>query len=312
MRKLVCFILLVGVCLAVGKGWYWVRNGYSPERMYGWTQGLEKVWWSEEADAIMTQDFRYLGRGRQAFAFESMDGKYVLKFPRGDIYKIPFWLKTLPLKARRARQLSRRAERERDILESFQLAMEELKESTASIAMNCACSSSRDRFFPPFFKANGEQKTVRVIDKIGRSFHIPLGDTYFILQKKKQLFQDVVVQANALEGMAGVEKVLDALFQVIVKRTEKGILNRDGSFLRNYGFDEEGAYQTDVGSFYKVEVVSRKEVYLRSMELSVKPIRRWMKEMHPEWLEILDRLVERAIEAANREPLDRGISADFS
>lgn len=302
MRKVVLLLLLIGFCLSVGKAWYWVRNGYSVSRMYGWTQGLDKVWWSEEADAIMSQDFRYLGRGRQAFAFESMDGKYVLKFPRGDIYKIPFWLKALPLEARRSRQLYRRAERERDILESFQLAMDELKESTASIAMNCA----NDRVYPLFMKPNGEKKTVRVIDKIGRSFHIPLGDTYFILQKKKQLFRDVIVEANAKDGTVGVEKVLDALFQVIVERTEKGILNRDGSFLRNYGFDEEGAYQTDVGSFYKVDVSSKKEVCFRSMELSVKPIRRWMMETHPEWLDLLDR--KRAqVEMGS----DRGISADF-
>jgi hypothetical protein len=283
MRKILCLLVLISFCLGLGKAWYWVRNGFSVSRIYGWTQELEGVWWGEEAEAAICQDFRYLGRGRQAFAFVSEDGNYVLKFPRGDIYKVPFWLRALPLEYRRQRQIARKAHRELEILQSFHLAMDELKEPTAMIAMNFSKNG-----FGESLDCFHEKKTVKIIDKIGRSVHIPLDRTYFILQKKKQLFRDVIHEAALKEGVVGVGKVIDALFAVIVQRTAKGILNRDGSFLRNYGFDEKGAYQTDVGSFYKVDNQPMKDVYFRSMELSVKPIRRWMEKTHPEWLEILD------------------------
>lgn len=276
MRKIFCILVLIGFCLAVGKAWYWRTNGFNPSRMYGWTQELKGVWWNEEAEKILSQEFHYLGRGRQAFAFESADGRYVLKFPRGDICKLPFWLRALPLEKKRKRQLKRKAYRERCVLDSVFLAMEELKDSTAMIAMNFSYSKAL------------RGKTAYIKDQAGRAFQIPLDTTYFILQEKKKLFKDVIQEAALKEGTAGVEKVLDALFAVIRERTEKGILNRDGSFLRNYGYDETRAYQTDVGSFYQVDNSVKAEVYYRSMELSVKPIRRWMRQNHPEWLEMLD------------------------
>jgi hypothetical protein len=196
---------------------------------------------------------------------------------------LPFWLRALPLEKKRNRQISRKAAREQCVLESARLAMEELKDATALIAMNFSPKKTQEKL---------PNKSVRIIDKAGRSFQIPLRTTYFILQRKKQLFRDVIEEAAAREGLVGVEKVLDDLFANILERTKKGILNRDGSFLRNYGFDEKGAYQTDVGSFYKVTNEPMQAVYLRSMALSVKPIRRWMKKNHPEWIEILDKKQE--------------------
>ena len=277
MRKIFCLLILIGFCAAVGKVWYYRTNGFNVCRLHGWTQSLKGDWWDEEADSVITQDFHYLGRGRQAFAFVSEDGQYVIKFPRGDICKLPFWLRALPLKQRRERQIRRKAVHERWVLESARLAMEELKDETALIAMN----------FSQAYEGKLPNKSVRIIDQAGRSFRIPLRTTYFILQRKKQLFRDVIEEAAAREGLIGVEKVLDDLFANILERTKKGILNRDGSFLRNYGFDENGAYQTDVGSFFKVDNEPKEAVYLRYIALGVKPIRRWMKENHPEWLEIL-------------------------
>ncbi len=271
---MLCLVLLIGFCASIGKGWHWARSGFSLARLDGWTQELEGTWWDPEADSAIAQKFTYLGRGRQAFAFVSQDGRYVLKFPRADIYKLPFWLRTLPFEKKRARYISRKAIKERELLQSFQLAFEELKESTAMIGMNC---SKRET-----------AKIVTIVDKMGRSFRLTLDRSYFILQKKKKLFRDAIVEAFEKEGTAGVERVLDATFAVIVERTGKGILNWDGEFLHNYGFDEQRAYQTDVGSFFKVEDQPMKSVYFYSMELSVKPIRRWLKQTHPEWLEMLD------------------------
>jgi hypothetical protein len=283
MRKIFFLLILIGFCVGLGKVWYLRTNGFSVARLHGWTQALEGIWWDEEAEHIIAQDFHYLGRGRQAFAFVSNDGQYVIKFPRGDICKLPFWLRALPLEKRRQRQISRKAEREQSVLQSARLAMEELKDATALIAMN---------FSPETTNKKIPNKSVHIIDKAGRSFHIPLRTTYFILQHKKKLFRDVIEEASARDGLVGVEKVLNDLFANILERTKKGILNRDGSFLRNYGFDEKGAYQTDVGSFYKVDNEPMQAVYLRSMALSVKPIRRWMKKKHPEWIEILDQKQE--------------------
>ena len=284
MKKVFVLLLVIGMSLLVGKVWYWQTDGFARSRIYGWTQELEGRWWNAEADRAICQNFTYLGRGRQAFAFVSQDRQYVLKFPRGDIYKLPFWLRVLPLKSWRKRQIARKALRELGVLQSAYLAMEELQDATALIAMNFS------------FRKGPEQKWVKLTDKAGRSHHIALSNTYFILQRRKELFRDIIQEAARKEGIGGVEKVLDGVFKVIVERTQKGILNRDGSFLRNYGFDEKRAYQTDVGSFFKVNQPIGKELFFRSMELSVKPIRRWMSLKHPEWVDLLDQKREQVLQ----------------
>jgi hypothetical protein len=277
MRKICYLLLLIGLCLTVGKIWYWRTDGFNISRLQGRTQELQGVWWDDEAEAAILQDFHYVARGRQAFVFASVDGLYVIKFPRGDTCKLPFWLRSLPLESRRKRQITRKAYRENFVLQSARLAMEELKESTAMIAMNLSLQG------PAFLKA----KTIRIIDKVGRSYQIPLGSAYFFLQRKKKLFSEVIQEAELKEGMEGVKKVMDALFAVIVERTEKGILNRDKAFLQNYGFDEKRGYQTDVGDFFQAGPGFTKDSYFQSIESSVKPIRCWMQEKHPEWLDLL-------------------------
>ena len=97
MRKILFLLILIGFCLAAGKVWYWCTNGFSVSRLHGWTQSSGKGFGgTKKAESIIAQDFHYLGRGRQAFAFVSDDGQYVIKFPRGDICKLPFWLRALP------------------------------------------------------------------------------------------------------------------------------------------------------------------------------------------------------------------------
>ncbi len=279
MRKICCLLLLIGLCLTVGKIWYWRTDGFNISRLQGWTQEVQGTWWNEEAQKAIDQDFYYLGRGRQAFAFASEDGRYVLKFPRGDICKLPLWLRTLPLKSKRDYRTIRKAKREVALLESVRLAIDELKESTAMIAMNMSQHES------PSLKT----QSVRIIDKAGRSFKIPLGNTYFILQHKKELLSDFVQDIALKEGTMGIEKMLDDLFALILERTQKRILNWDGKFLRNYGYDEKRAYQTDVGSFYKEEVGTIQDLYSEVIELNIKPIRHWMEKKHPEWLELLNK-----------------------
>src|SRR5690554_3870630 len=96
MKKLTVILVLLLISAGVGKGLYSVKDGFSSRRIQSLPYLADENW-DEETQEALKQTFHYIGRGRQCFAFASSDGKYVLKLPRTDIYKIPLWARFLPV-----------------------------------------------------------------------------------------------------------------------------------------------------------------------------------------------------------------------
>ena len=84
------------------------------------------------------------------------------------------------------------------------------------------------------------------------------------------------------------KKILDALTDAIIARSEKGIFNKDPSFLRNYGFDGEKAYSIDIGTFCKKEELDPLQAPQKSIDYSTGPIRDWLAKTSPEMLSYLN------------------------
>src|SRR5262245_16196087 len=129
MRKIVAFFCLIAFCCLVGKGIHFAKKGFNPRRI-ALPVPTELVIWNPEADRLLEQPFRYLGRGRQCFAFSSPDGKVVLKLPRTDIYQVPFWMRVLPVTKTRESVRETRLSREKLVLNSMRIAYEEMREDT--------------------------------------------------------------------------------------------------------------------------------------------------------------------------------------
>ena len=85
---------MVLMILGVGKGWHWIKDGFSIQRTAFPLAPIQESLVDEETRAALQQTYDYLGRGHQCYAFQSADGRYVLKLPRADRYRLPFWLKT--------------------------------------------------------------------------------------------------------------------------------------------------------------------------------------------------------------------------
>ncbi|MBU6384157.1 MAG: hypothetical protein KGR16_07600 [Verrucomicrobia bacterium] len=269
MRRILLLLALVLVCVEVGQGLHALKSGFSSRRIQSLSNPASEEW-SEEADQALQQTFRYLGRGRQCFAFTSEDGKYVLKFPRTDIYKTPFWAKALPVRAYREKLEAEHKIREQFILTSFQIAFQELKEQTALLAIHLGQSSS-NRF-------------LTVIDSAGCKHRLPLGATSFVLQHKHPLLMKAFSEALTRGDEHEAKNILNALFAVIDERASLGILNRDRSFLKNYGYDGTRAYQIDVGSFFKSADLPFERAREKSIRDSTDPVDEWLTQNAPEML----------------------------
>ena len=279
MKRFFCLTALIAFCIGVGKAWYWSKDGFSLSRLEGWNQSIPGTWWDKEADAAFQQPFYYLSRGRQSFAFLSADGNYVVKLPRADRFRLPLWPRVFSWKILDEYRSFLREDQDRReafLLESFRICFDELKDLTAVIGMNLSTNGPKGN-------------TLTIVDRLGRHYRLSLAETYFILQHRKQIFRDVFREAVAKEGEKGAEKVIDTLLALVIERAKKGVLNKDGSFLRNFAYDTERAYQIDVGSFYHIETFTPEEAYLKSIEWSLGPVREWIEKENPDWLTMLDR-----------------------
>lgn len=277
MKKLLIIILLFLFSAAIGDGLYRIKDGFSSRRIQSLPYPVAEDWGQEAKDALK-QTFTYIGRGRQCFAFESEDGKYVLKFPRTDIYKTPLWAQVLPVHKYRQSIEESHKYRENFVLNSIRTSFKELKEQTALLAIHLGQSSSK--------------QYLHVVDAAGCKHSLPLATTSFVLQYKRPILMKAFSEAMKNGNREEAIKVLDAMLTAIQERASLGILNRDRSFLRNYGYDGNRAYQIDVGSFYRMADLSLEQSKQKSIRDSLDPIHEWLSKNHPDLLPHLDKRLE--------------------
>ena len=278
MKRLFFFLTLCFLSLLIGEGIYFFRKGFSPRRLQFFDLKKE-VSLDKEAEKILSQPFYFLGRGRQCFAFESEDGKYVLKCPRTDIYKLPFWVRAFPFETHEKHLREDKTKRQKFVFESFRIACEELQEETGTIATHLGTS-------PP------SKTKLTLVDALGGSHHFPLHTTLFVLQHKRDLWSPAFLKAKKNRDTAEQERLLHAFVDIVIERAKKGVLNRDRSFLRNYGFDGKKAYQIDVGDFFHIPNMTREDVFQKSVRDSLDPVQEWLAKIDPQMLEVLNRRIE--------------------
>lgn len=274
MKKVVLLVFILLFCAATGQGLYHLKKGFSCRRIHSLGMAASQSW-GKEVDEILTQPFYYVGRGRQCFAFASSDGQYILKFPRTDIYKIPLWARVLPFSSYRQTIEMERQCRESFVLGSFALAFDHLKEQTGVIALHIGQSQEKG-------------KILNLVDALGCKHRLPLEKVSFVLQHKHPIWSKAFSDALQANDRARAEKILNALLLIVAERAQKGILNRDRSFLRNYGFDGERAYQIDVGSFFCKPELSPDAIYQKSIRDSLDPVQEWLAQKDPDMKLYLD------------------------
>lgn len=275
MIRIFRFFLLLACCASLGQGLYFFRKGFSLRRLQCLPQSCSYEP-SLEIQKIIKQPFYYIGRGRQCFAFASQDGLYVLKCPRTDIYRLPLWARTLPVSAKRDAMIKDKTYRKNFVFNSFRIAKEILPEETGTLAIHLGESAKTDQ-------------KITLVDALGVSFHLPLYKTIFILQHKHPLWTPLFLDAQKKGDVREQERLLEALIDIISERAKKGILNRDRSFLRNYGFDGKQAHQIDVGDFFEKTTWDRHIVFHKSVEDSLTPVKEWLEENHKEMLPFFEK-----------------------
>ncbi len=201
---------------------------------------------------ILDQRFHYLGRGGQAFAFESEDGHYVIKF-------FIHQRKTV--------------KRERDF-NSYRIAGEDLKEESglSYVHLNRTVDLRRQ---------------LTIVDKLGIAHSIDLDNKAFVLQKKADLFYPYLEQLLETGQTDRMKEALSSLVSLIGSRCEKGIFDEDAKLHRNVGFIENRAIFIDVGRFRKADVDKKHEVVT-----VMGPLQVWLKNKDPALVQYLQEKID--------------------
>jgi hypothetical protein len=170
----------------------------------------------EQVKKILSQSYRFLGKGAQSFVFASADDKWVIKFFRHH-------------------HLKKNSKLAKDF-GSYKLAYEKLRTETGLVYLHLN-------------KTDHLNQTLDLIDNIGIHHPIDLDRYEFLIQKKASLAYPALQQWITEGKIKEAKQALTALVQLLKTRSEKGIYDKDPDLNTNFGFIGTEPIQFDIGRF---------------------------------------------------------------
>jgi hypothetical protein len=228
----------------------------------------------QKANALLHQEFYYLGKGFQCYVFESSDGKYVIKFFRYQrltlplvykwIGKVPFFEKTI---AKKNRELEKR---KMHLFRGFALAFEQAQEETALVYVHLA-------------KTNGLHPPITLIDKANNRYVVPIDGVEFLIQRRAKHIKPIF-EALMLDGKVDeAKRRIDQIFHLLSTCAKKGIQDTDKALIRknNLGFLHDRAIYIDTGKLALRPKITTKEGFTNDLKRLI-PLYEWFEKHYPE------------------------------
>lgn len=232
-------------------------------------------------EALFTQPYRYLGRGKQSFAFVSEDGCYVVKiFNNNYLSKIDRYrlLSYLPFFNQESKTKKAYFKTKlNQTFQSYQLAFKEMKEQTA---LHYAHLSPSSHLKTP----------LRIVDRLNISHMIDPNAIGFVIQKRVDLVYPTLKEKIKQGKIKEAEASIASLVRLFLWKYTHLIADNDPLIRTNYGFDEKGqAVQIDIGPLSRDPDLALKERQSKEIEKTLSSLKYWLKENCPPLIDALDR-----------------------
>lgn len=281
-RKLTILLPLL-LILSLSRLWYSATLGFKMQKIAPesflvstWQKNISSLPEDSRNEilSLLDQPFYFLGRGQQAYAFESKDKRYVIKFLRLPKYHPPFWTKLpyLPtsLRLKGMKVALRRDSFWKSCLKSVGLAESELKEETGLIF--CHLEQTDDM-----------QKVIQVHDRLGIGHKIDLDRYAFILQRKMEMIAPYLLRLHQDNDAERIKEALFSFRDAVSFRVSKKIRNKNRNCMRNLGVLEGKVVEFDVG---ELRVDPRIDSKLE-MQKSAEQLKDWLNVHMPEFVSYL-------------------------
>lgn len=134
--------------------------------------------------------------------------------------------------------------------------------------------------------------TITLLTERGKVEKVNLQEVPFILQRKAQPLKQTIMRLVAEKKMKEAAARIEAVFSLLAACREKGIIDRDGSLIRNanIGFVDAKAILVDTGKLCRIN--DRKRLTLHDLN-RLKPLLSWLESASPELVPVYKAAQER-------------------
>jgi len=236
-------------------------------------------------DQISSQSFYYLGSGKECYAFESEDGKLVLKFfkqkhmhTRSAFNVWPF-TKIPYLNTIQTQKIARRTHLRNQTFMSYLIGYTHFPDRTGLLYLHLNKTHNLKRkvtLYPP----NGGKTTV------------DLDGMEFLVQKRAITVLNYLDQLLEENKIKECKQAIGSILDLFITRSKSGISDFDNNCKRNIGFMKGRASLIDVGEFRLIPPTypSADEFYQATDDLKA-----YLSEKSPELEEFLDIQIQKRI-----------------
>lgn len=223
---------------------------------------------------ILNQEFAYIGKGAQSYAFASDDGRYVIKFFKFKHLRPSLFQDMLPsvgfIKAYKEKQSARKQRKLWGVFQGYKLAYDLHKMESGLIFVQLNTSDNPDR-------------EVVVRDKMGFRRTINLRHIPFIVQNKGQTLRVVLNDLLKKGDIAAARDRIDSIFDLYASEYRKGIYDHDHGVMYNTGFVGNLPIHLDVGKMLKEDSMRHKEFAIKDMTLVAAKMNEWLMHSFPQY-----------------------------
>lgn len=238
---------------------------------------------TDEVNLALSQEYRYLGKGHQAYVFESKDSRYVIKFIKFQKYRHHPLYAMVPLpetyeKDRFKHTLHKQDKRDA-LFKSWMIAHTKLKDETQVL-------------FVHIDRTDSFGKELTLYNKSGTRYQINLGEHVFLLQKKVDLFEDVLAHQMQQGDIESSKQLLDGLLDLYLKEFRQGLYEEDRYIVRNTGVLDNRPIQIDTGRLREDHSLKDTRKQAEVMLWKTTLLKEWLKETYPDLEVHLDHRLE--------------------
>jgi hypothetical protein len=277
--RLALFGLFVLACYGTGRLYFYVTDGFtvsniSSDFAYQTQWAIKPLTSNEkvEADQALNQDYHYLGKGCQSYAFLSEDGQFVIKFFKYQRFRLQPWLTYLPPLGPIVRYRDEKALKKWNKLNvfvmSWKIAFENLKAESGLVLVHLN-------------KTTDLQRTLVIYDKIGQKHVLNLDDMEFCIQRRAEPLSNVLVAFKEKGQLQQAETLLSNLLNLILSEYLRGLTDNDHALLQNTGVVNNQPIHIDVGQFLKSEKFRSPLFYHQDLFTRTYRLKVWLKENYP-------------------------------
>lgn len=240
----------------------------------------------QRLQTILNQEFSYLGKGAQSYAFSSDDGKYVLKFFKFKHLRPSVFQDMLPsigfIKKYKDKQAARKQRKLYGVFQGYKLAYDLHKSESGLLFIQLNISGNPKR-------------TVVVRDKIGLKRTVALEKIPFIVQEKGQTLRVVLGDLLQKGDVAAAEDRIGKIFDLYASEYSKGIYDHDHGVMQNTGFVGDRPIHLDVGKMVNEETMRQTDVAKKDMHHVEDKINFWIKKFYPAYSDRLAKFIDQKI-----------------